>query len=49
MLPSDLADGAQYMTMRKVISEDGRLMRQSVTGMGPGGQSWDGLLVFERQ
>jgi len=27
-----LADGAQYMTMRKVISEDGRIMRQSVTG-----------------
>ncbi len=44
-----LADGPQYMTMRKVISEDGRIMRQSVTGMGPRGQPWDGLLVFERQ
>jgi hypothetical protein len=44
-----LADGTQFMTMRKVISADGRTMRQHVSGVVPGGRPWDGQLVFERQ
>jgi hypothetical protein len=44
-----LADGVQYLTMRKVISADGQVMRQIFSGVTPRGEVWDGLLVFDRQ
>ena len=44
-----LANGTQLMTMRKVVSEDGKTMRQTASGLNAAGQPWEGLLVFERQ
>lgn len=44
-----LANGVQYMTMRKTISADGTSMRQIVSGVTRDGDAWEGLLVFDRQ
>jgi hypothetical protein len=44
-----LANGVQFLTMRKTVSSDGKSMRQIVTGVTPQGASFEGLLVFDRQ
>ena len=44
-----LANGVQFLTMRKTVSSDGKTMRQVVTGVTPQGASFEGQLVFERQ
>jgi hypothetical protein len=44
-----LANGVQFLTMRKTVSSDGRSMRQIVTGVTPQGASFEGLVVFNRQ
>lgn len=44
-----LANGVQFLTMRKTVSADGKAMRQVVTGFTPQGTSFEGVLVFERQ
>ena len=44
-----LANGVQFLTMRKTISADGKTMRQVVTGVTPQGAPFEGQLVFERQ
>jgi hypothetical protein len=44
-----LANGVQLLTMQKIVSGDGKTMRQTMTGMTPQGTSFEGLLVFDRQ
>ena len=44
-----LANGVQFLTMRKTVSSDGKTMRQVVTGVTSQGTSFEGQLVFERQ
>ena len=44
-----LANGVQFLTMQKVVSPDGKTMRQTITGITPQGKSFEGVLVFERQ
>ena len=44
-----LAKGVQHLTMRKVVSPNGKTMRQTVAGLTPQGRSFEGLLVFDRQ
>ena len=44
-----LAKGVQHLTMRKVVSTNGRTMRQTFAGMTAQGRSFEGLLVFDRQ
>ena len=44
-----LANGVQYLTMQKVVSPDGKAMRQTITGFTPQGGTFEGLLVFDRQ
>ena len=48
-LATYLAKGVQYLTMRKVVSANGRTMRQTFAGMTPQGRSFEGSLVFDRQ
>jgi hypothetical protein len=48
-LVSYLANGVQYLTMRKAVSTDGKIMRQSFADVNEHGEAWEGLLVFERQ
>lgn len=44
-----LANGVQFLTMQKVVSPDGKTMRQTITGVTLQGKSFEGVLVFERQ
>lgn len=44
-----LANGVQFLTMHKVVSPDGKSMRQAFTGETPQGVWFEGVLVFDRQ
>jgi hypothetical protein len=44
-----LANGVQFLTMQKLVSPDGKTLRQTMTGVTPQGKSFEGVLVFERQ
>lgn len=44
-----LSKGSQYLTMRKVVSADGKRMRQEFRGEEAQGRSFEALLVFDRQ
>jgi hypothetical protein len=44
-----LANGVQFLTMKKTVSSDGKSMRQVVTGVSPQGTPFEGVLVFDRQ
>ena len=44
-----LANGVQYLTMLKVVSQDGKTMLQTLTAVSPQGASFEGVLVFDRQ
>jgi len=44
-----LTDGVQYLTMQKVVSPDGKIMRQTATGVTPLGVWFEGRIEFQRQ
>jgi len=44
-----LSKGSQYLTMRKVVSADGKRMRQEFRGEDAQRKSFEALLVFDRQ
>ena len=44
-----LRKGAQYQTQHKVISSDGKTMRQVIRGVDAKGQAFEQIQVFERQ
>jgi len=44
-----LSKGSQYLTMRKVVSADGKRMRQEFRGEDAQHKSFEALLVFDRQ
>jgi hypothetical protein len=48
-LVTHLRDGVQVGVMRKLISPDGKTMRQTVTGLTPEGKPYERVMVFERQ
>ncbi len=43
------SDGKQFMTMHKVISSDGKIMRQTVRGGFDQGKPFEVVLVFARE
>ena len=44
-----LENGVQFLTMHKVVSRNGKSMRQTFTGETPQGVPFEGVLVFDRQ
>jgi hypothetical protein len=44
-----MQDGKQTLTMHKVISTDGKTMRQTVTGVDSQGKAFEEVRVYERQ
>jgi hypothetical protein len=44
-----LANGVQFLTMKKAVSPDGKTMTQTVTGETLQGARFEGVLVFDRQ
>lgn len=48
-LVTHLKDGVQVAIMRKLISPDGKMMRQTVTGLTTEGKPYERVMVFERQ
>jgi hypothetical protein len=44
-----LANGVQFLTMQKIVSPDGKSMRQVASGLTAQGASFEGVLVFDRQ
>ena len=48
-LVTHLRDGVQTAIMRKLISPDGKTMRQTATGLTTDGKPYERVMVFERQ
>jgi hypothetical protein len=44
-----MQNGKQTLTIHKIISEDGKTMRQTVTSVDSKGKPFEELRVFERQ
>ena len=44
-----LQNGKQFLIMHKAISEDGKTMRQTITGIGPQGKPAEQIQVLDRQ
>jgi hypothetical protein len=44
-----LQNGKQFLIMHKVISDDGKTMRQTITGIGPQGKPGEQIQVLDRQ
>jgi hypothetical protein len=46
---SFLQNDMQFLLIHKIISEDGKRMRETYKGMNAQGKSYEGLLVWDRQ
>jgi hypothetical protein len=46
---TDMVEGKQMATMRKVVSKDGTTLRITVNGVDPQGNAFEDVKVYDRQ